>query len=418
MKRNPFQGALRSWLFDVGSANFVVTGIAMALFSLLFMFDEDEKGYFFVLMYGLAILSTYAGIAWQILRLQAIEWQSLVPDFLRHHQIQCALVYLVTPLIGISIAAIFIDLQTVTALLISMVIGNLFILLCVNKPSYFQMVTVGFILNLFSYSLAATIPVSVALIVVLISSGLVVKQTYNIRFNPTAVSVITDGMKSSGWMVNFKFNFKWLTAFERQLFPVNYFTGPTLSSQLFLAAVVGVAYSGLSVYFAWEVPLVFILLIFSVVLCSMIHWGRLQKPQILELLILLPISSGLHDLRRKLAIVQRRIVFGLSCLTAFMVFIHWCFDNETALSVVLYSFLVCYGSALVAMAVSSIANKIWHLSITMLPVMLLSGWALYGYEKLKELPESLMPLLVNLVLVVIAELLFRWSQTRLKLTQD
>ena len=416
MKRNPFQGAARTWLFELGSANFVCTGLVMALFACLFSLLKQEQDDYFAMMYGLAIVSIYSGVAWQLLRLRAVEWQSLSPDFVKHYQLQCVLIYLLTALVGLGMAAVFLDFQTITSLLLSMIIGNVYILLCIHKPSYFQTAAIAFILNIFCYSVAELMPLSVVIIGLLVSTGFVIGQNYRIRFSSDALNTVADGMRASGWMVNFKFSFKWLTAFERQLFPMNYFIGPTLSSQLMLGAIIGMVYSGLSLYFAWELPLLFILLIFGLIISSMIHWGRLQKPQVFELLITLPVTNGVEDLRRKLSLAHRKIVLWLSGFTALMVLLHSVF-GDIPLSLVLHSFLVCYGSILLAIALSSLANKIWQLSLIMFPVMLLSGWALYGHETLKDTPTAMMPFVVNIILIIIAEIMFRWSQTRLKLNR-
>lgn len=412
MKRNPFKGFIRTWFFDVGSVNFLGTGLVMAIVAVLFPKNADEAGFLFALMYGLTVVSTYIAIAWQVIRLRATEWQTLTYGFQRHIQIQALTLYILIPLVGCLYGGYAFGEKSVTAIIAATILGNLFLIICRFRPNYFHIAVLIYVLNITTQAIAELVSLTILASVLAITTLFVINIHMKLNWTEKALHVFKAGI-NSGWMMSPNFTFKWLTAFERYLFPANFFIGPTLSSTMILLPILFIVTEGLSIYFGWKFPVLLILLQISVVISAMIHWGRLQRPQALDMLLTLPIHDGMKDLRTKFAKGQRRVanIIGsyVLCLAIFAGY----FSDTFSLNAILHITMTCYGANLLMMGFAGFAKRMWQFTLAMFPVMLIGIWVVTGQEYIADDPTTVIPLLVNSMVLIVAETVFRYSSKRM-----
>ncbi|RYV03844.1 hypothetical protein SOPP22_02200 [Shewanella sp. OPT22] len=412
MKRNPLQGMIRTWLFDVGSANFLGTGIIMAIMAMVFPMLSDKDGLLFSLMYGLTIVSMCIAITWQVIRLRGTEWQVLLPGFDKHIQLQAFIIYSLVMVFGFGYAGIFLNSQTLAVLSVAGIFGNVFLVMCRYNPSFFHASAVFYLLNLASQSVAELIPNWLIYTLMIITTLAVFITHRRLNWTASAINVFSSGLHS-GWMMTPKLSFKWLTAFERFIFPANYFIGPTLSSMLVLIPTMCLIAEGASLYFNWEFPVFVVMLQVSVIIGSMIHWGRLQRPQAFELLITLPIHNGISDLRKRFASAQRRVAYIISGYIFILALVSSFTRNDISLNNGLHILMACYAATMLMMGLSGLATRMWQFTLAMLPVMMTGIWIVIGQEQIIDEPATMLPLMVNLVFILVAEMIFRISAKKM-----
>ena len=412
MSLNPFRAWLRTWFYDVGCLNFLVSALLFSGLACLDLFFLGQDGTFWGMMYGLSIISVAAAITWQLIRLQATEWQSLIPGFKSRILIQSCGVYALFIAIGFGVTIVQFEPVVLYTLFVATLFANGLILMCQIKPSWFQLAFVVYVLHLSSQTIASLVPAWFLVLFLAVSFVLIIRNATQAKWQQSAVNVYRSGLGASSLSLP-QFNLKWLNVFERFLFPANFFIGSTLSNLLILIPVICTALLCGKLIYGWDMPVLFVMLQVSIVLGSLIHWGRVQKPEAVEMLYSLPFHNGKANLRKVFASSQRKVAYIITLSMLWLVLLEVTFNDEFSLSVLLHVLMVTFATTILMLGLTSRAQCMWQYSLAMLPAIVIGAWSIFGYQFLIDTPEVIWPFVLNIIFLIIAELVFRYSQTKM-----
>lgn len=301
------------WCRDLGSATFI--GMA-ALFLVVFvpmsvlLSRPAEAGF----MLAFAINGLCAAIAWQRNRLHAAEWTLVNPGFAELVRGQTRL--LLGAGFGISILAwLLLDIPLGYGGL-SLVLGALFVYLCMRRPSSFYLsMVVFFSLVLIEPTLDIlpilnTLAVPLALLVWLWLD----RRLWGSKWQKDAVTLYCNGMTTGGFFLP---NWRWLKVtkgLDAGLFPLSYFGGPAINAVLVFMPVLVLLVSLLLKFKGSELSFIHLWVQFTVMMSAMIHWTRTMRWRSLDALLMLPIFGPWQDFCASFYRAQIRfwLLIGLS----------------------------------------------------------------------------------------------------------
>ncbi|WP_428636886.1 hypothetical protein [Shewanella sp.] len=408
------RGMGRFWLFDVGSASFLGTGL-LALVMLLVM-AVAEKYAAMPVMLGMIQVSTCAAIAWQLNRLSATEWASLVPGYADNIQWQALMVGGVASLISLT-AALLLPIEGAIAQVgVATLAGVAFVYVCRLHIKSFYFSFGLFLLLPFLPEITAMLP-SLSLwclpVAIIGFIYLIRCDLQRVVWHLEARSVYLNGLEMGWfWLPNLGSN-NLMMRLDRWLHPVNFFTGPMLSMLLVLLPSLALVMSLVNVVAGIELPVLFIMGQFSAVACSLVHWSRIQRWRAAETLYILPGFDGKQGMVEAFARGQYRLLGYITLTMALLAsFAYWLSDSVTLIiwcHLVLSTFSVCA----ILLGLGCASRNAMHISLSLLVVICHAIWLSTALLAAREGRDLTAWLAIDLGLVAFSLLTLWWGKQKL-----
>ncbi|MEI8601738.1 hypothetical protein P4S55_12860 [Shewanella sp. PP-Sp27a-2] len=282
---NPFNGMLRLWCFDVGSVSFLGTGLlGMVLGCITALQGKSDSA---ELLFSMGIVSSSAAVAWQLIRLMASECAQLIPHYRRHIYIQSAVV--LTSVFGISVLFCLAlgSTSSLPTLVLALAMSLAFICLCLLSTQWFYASFLLFVLVPFISLITGYVPLWLSEIALVALGAFIIRICRALPWRAEARTVYLNGLEMGWfWLPNLQ-SMRILSRFERYLHPTNFFIGPMLTILLLLIPAVCLVLGVLSHQFHQNFPVLLLLAQFSVIMCSLVHWSRVQRSRSTETLLLM-----------------------------------------------------------------------------------------------------------------------------------
>ena len=362
-KRPWYQGAVSFWLKDPGCASYFIAAVITGLLCLISTGIEDMLE----LMIMFSIICMYSAIAWQSIRLQATEWQSLVVGYRKHVLFQ---------------AKIFILFSNLTALLSIIITSNINLLATLTLANLFGLV-IWFLNRSFSHLFSSVCYFSffiATLVCVLIEQLPVWLIPVNIiafiaialfhnnfpaayGWRPDSLINYKNGIQSGWSPIPSGFLSNYGSSINKGLFPLSYFVGAGLSQYLILLTLLCIIGVAINLFYNITEHVVFVLTLCLFTIVTLSLWSKVQKQNSWELLFTLPIYNSSYSAKVALS----KSVLRLSTLVALL-----CFSTTAALTIadqelllvnaLSYS-LACAAGLLLSFAIGNICKNINLLSL-------------------------------------------------------
>ncbi|GGE89765.1 hypothetical protein [Shewanella carassii] len=393
------------WLKDIGSVSFLITaglGLFLALVIQL-SGDSDKTG----MLQAMAILSGCAAFAWQSNRLAACEWLVLVPGFKKALLLQATVLAILVQLICLAISPANLAIQGVAWSL-----GLAFVLACLRYPKCFYWSVLLFLVLPISESIARLLPAWSWWLATTVLLVMLARQLRLLCWHPQARSIYLNGLEA-GWVLGPRLGI-WqpLLRLEAWLHPVNFFIGPTLSWLLILLP--GSSLLLILVNLGWhkQLPVIYIAGQLAMLICFLVHWSRLQRWRGAELLLLLPGHTGLAGLTAAFARGQTRLLALLGLMLTLILMLDWFVGETQGLAGVHQLLAALWGSALL-LALGSISHQKGYLAGVMLLFIVNSTWSSGLARGLQQGSGSVVWLSLDLIMLVLALVVFHRCSRRL-----
>ncbi len=409
-----FAGMTRFWFYDLGSASFMgvaVLGLVMMVPILFF-----SKPQVLPLMLGMVQVSVSAAVAWQLNRLAATEWSILIPEYRQNVLFQSAFMLLLSFTIGV-LVSIFAGVEgAVISLLLATGLGLLFIYLCQIKSGVYYLSILLYLFLLFMDSVAELLSPVLIGALVLVNLGLawaLWQKSNQSRWHPDARTVYLNALEMGGiWLPTAK-SYRLISKLEQHLHPVNFFMGPLLAMLIIAMPVITLVIALISHLLGVQIPALFLLVQFSCVACTMVHWSRIQRWRAVETLFMLPGFSG----KQGMIDAFNRSQFQLLCLftlimalTAALVAL---FNPAITWAIWLHFVLSTFFGCGFLLGAGSACKSALHLSTTMLIVIAHSAWVSSTLRIFSE-ENNVWPWLAgDLALVAVSAITIWWGSKKL-----
>ncbi|MFB2650609.1 ABC transporter permease [Shewanella mangrovisoli] len=408
---NPFNGMLRLWLFDVGSVSFLGTGIFGLVLSILAGWAGQKES--FDIFVAMAVVSTSAAVAWQLIRLMANECSILIPRYRQNVFIQCEVMLIGVFSLAVLLCVLYDFTSSLSLLVFAQGISLGFILLCLLQTQWFYSSFLLFILVPFSSDLAEQVPLWLSLAVLFVLAALIWRRCLVLPWRVEARSVYLNGLEMGWFWLPSLQSMRILSRLERYLHPVNFFIGPMLTVLLLLLPVLTIVLGVLSHELHWNFPVLLLLAQFSVIGCSLVHWSRVQRSRATELLLLLPGFDGRAGLVKAFARGQQRLLFfiGIGILLSSL-FITWLNGNMT-LALLAHLVMSTYWACALVLGLGCLCRRVLQVSLTMLVVVGHSIWVSISLAALQHEGSLFYWSLGNILLVILGQIALYWGSKKL-----
>lgn len=369
-------GSTRLWLFDLGSASFLGVGALGLVLAVVLSFIE-LKSDVITLLLGMFMVSVCAAIAWQFNRLAATEWATLVPQYQRNLVRQAAT--LLGASLSLSVLCLAMNglIEQVDQLLLITFLGLLFIYVCLVKVGAFYLSFLLYLVSPFADNITAYLPAGGSLILIIalgIMASIVWQKVSKLSWHHDARNVYLNGLEMGWFWLPTTQSFGVFNRLERYLHPANYFIGPMLITMLVAMPIVTLILAMAAYTLDVQLPVLFLLVQFNSIACSMLHWSRIQRWRAVESLFVLPGFDGKQGMINAFMLAQYRLlailavsmmlvaalVSVLSPLVNFSLWLHLVLSNLIGCAAILGLGSMCRTSA--------------QISATIFLVALQSGW--------------------------------------------
>ncbi|NNG41826.1 hypothetical protein HJP15_02530 [Pseudoalteromonas sp. NEC-BIFX-2020_002] len=309
VKRPWYQGSLNFWFKDLGCASYLIQAILATAACIIFIRVESLS----TMMMIFAVVCAYCALAWQSIRMQATEWQCLVADYCKHVMFQgkvfIALINL-TLLCGIALSP---SLNNINMLLLANILGLSIWFICRVTSHLFTTCcylafTFAIIIPTFSEHLPLwLIPCSL----LVLSLILLCKNKLGMPYIWQAGALINyrQGLQSGWSPVPSGFLSNYGTAINKQLFPLSYFVGSSLSQYIILLVLFSIIAIVINFFYNIAEHVLFALTLMLLAAVTLCQWAKAQRSQSWELLTTLPIYNGSHAV--KVALSNSALKFSL-----------------------------------------------------------------------------------------------------------
>lgn len=402
---NPFRGMLRLWCFDIGSVSFLGVGLLGVILACLAAVNGKNDSA--ELLFSMGIVSSSAAVAWQLIRLMASECSPLIPHYRRHIYIQSITVLASVFAIGVLCCLMLGLTSSLASLVLALVMSFAFIWLCLLSTQWFYASFLLFVLVPFISLMTVHIPLWLSVIALVVLGGLIIRVCRALPWRAEARTVYLNGLEMGWfWLPNLQ-SMRILSRFERYLHPTNFFIGPMLTALLLLLPVACLTLGVLSHQFHWNIPVLLLLAQFSVIMCSMVHWSRVQRSRSTETLLLMPGFDGRTGLIAAFCRGQQRllnVVVGI--MLACTLLLGW-LDGELNMQLVGHLVLSTYWACALILGFGCMCRRVWHVTLTMMIVAAHSLWVSISLASLRDggnlddwfIWDFVLMLLGNLVLI-------------------
>ena len=376
-----YQGAVSFWLKDVGCASYFIAAIITTLLCLIATGIEDLIG----LMIMFSIICMYSAIAWQSIRLQATEWQSLVVGYRKHVMFQGKVFIILSNLISILSIIIAGNINLLATLTMANLVGiiiwflnrsfsHLFTSVC-----YFSFFIATLVCVLIEQLPVWLIPVNVVAFIAIVLFHKSFTSAY--KWRPDSLLNYRNGLQSGWSPVPSGFLSNYGSSINKGLFPLSYFVGSGLSQYLILITLLCFFGVVANLFYNITEQAIFVLTLNLFAIVTLSLWSKVQKQNSWELLFTLPIYNTSYSAKVALS----KSVLRLATLVALL-----CFSTAAALTLanqelllvnaLSYS-LACAAGLLLSFAIGNICKNINLLSgILCLTFGLNMGLANYMFD--------------------------------------
>ncbi|MCL1078502.1 hypothetical protein D5R81_10885 [Parashewanella spongiae] len=408
--RNPYRGMIRLWCFDIGSASFLITALLAAVFSFMALVTDVPK--IFSLLYGMSIISVFAATSWMINRMRGNESIRLIPHLFSNLLIQACTISLLQIALGTAISWKFFDMSILAHLLVVTAIGLSFVRLCLLIPKLFF--AAGFLFVIPAFFGDSEISVSIHWLALgnLVILAELVRGLIMVKWSPNAQGIYTSGAEMGMFSVP-NIGGKWLQKVHKYLHPAGFFMGNALSVLLVLLMIAFVVLEAANQIFHWQFPTLALLSQMFIITCALVHWTRVQRHKAFELLYLLPTHSGLSELISQFIRGQRRLLLIVTmCIALFSSVMSVWIPELSKIDIIHITMSTYIGSALV-LGLGCMCQKIWQVSLSMLVIVGQSLWLSMGVKQMSDGGDESFWLIGNVILFVIAEVIFSMGKRQL-----
>ncbi|WP_394193551.1 hypothetical protein [Pseudoalteromonas atlantica] len=359
-----YQGMTSLWLKEAGCASYFIAALISTLLCLVAIKMDEEL---LELMIMFSTICMYSAVAWQSIKMQATEWQVLVPDYCKHVMFQ-GKAFLVFNNI---IALLSITIAGNAALLTTLCVANLLgiIIWFLNRSNshlFTASCYIFFLISILICVLIDQLPLWLAPVSTLGFIGIVLAHktfTNAYRWHSSSLANYRQGLQSGWSPIPSGFLSNYGNTINKQLFPLSYFVGASLSQYLILIALfcaVAVT-ANLFVNIIEHAVFILTLLLFTIVTLSL--WSKIQKQNSWELLFTLPIYNSSHNAKVALS----HSVFKLAIMIASLFFVTVLalvipYEELLIFNTLGYA-LACASGVLFSFAISNVCKNINVLSV-------------------------------------------------------
>lgn len=408
------RGMVRFWVFDVGSASFLGTAL-LALTMLLLLLAGSKLPPTSILV-GMIQISTSAAIAWQLNRLAATEWASIVPNYSRNILLQSLLIWVSASAISL-VSCLLLGLEGVLEqVMLATLAGVGFIYYCRRHTNGFYLSFFLFLLLPFLPNITNAlpdvvidlIPVCIVLLTYLIWRGL-----SGLRWHRDARTVYLNGLEMGWfWLPNIG-SFRLISFLDRWLHPVNFFLGPMLSMLIVgmstLALLVSIGNHVIGIQF----PVLFVLSQFYAVACTLVHWSRVQRWRAVETLYILPGFDGKQGLIEAFARGQYRLLGSITLTMAIVAGVVCWFNPDFTFVLWSHMVLSTFCTCAMLLGFGCAAKGVMHITLSMLVVVFHSAWLSSSLLALRDGEQIISWLVVDIGLIAFSVLTLWWGKRKL-----
>ena len=362
-KRTWYQGVVSFWLKDAGCAIYLIAAIITTLLCLIATGIED----LLELMIMFSIICMYSAVAWQSIRLQATEWQSLVVGYRKHVMFQGKVFIVFSNLITLVSIIIASNINLLATLTLANLVGiliwflnrsfsHLFISVC-----NFSFFTTTLVCVLIEQLPVWLIPVNVVAFIVIVLFHKSFTSAY--KWRPDSLVNYRNGLQSGWSPVPSGFLSNYGSSINKGLFPLSYFVGSRLSQYLILLTLLCIIGVAINLFYNITEQVIFVLTLCLFTIVTLSLWSKVQKQNSWELLFTLPIYNTSYSAKVALSYS----VLKLAALVALL-----CFSTAAALTLanqelllvnaLSYS-LACAAGLLLSFAIGNICKNINLLSV-------------------------------------------------------
>ncbi|MCG9721467.1 hypothetical protein [Shewanella sp. Isolate7] len=414
MMPRALSGMARFWLFDVGSVSFL--GTALLALAMMLVLALSGKLDAMPVMLGMIQVSTCAAIAWQLNRLSATEWASLVPGYSQSIQWQALVVGMIATLISLT-AALMLPLPgAVEQVILASLAGIAFIYFCRLHIKGFYFSFALFLLLPFLPEITAFLPSLSFWFLPLAAVGLIYLIRCDLQarvWHLEARTVYLNGLEMGWfWLPNLGSN-TLMTRLDRWLHPVNFFVGPMLSMMLVLLPALALLLDLVNFFVGIELPVLFIAAQFSAIACSLVHWSRVQRWRAVETLYILPGFDGKCGLVEAFASAQYRLLGYLTLTMALLATLTLALRPEFTLilwsHLVLSTFCVCA----ILLGLGCAARNAMHISLSLFVVICHAIWLSTALVAMRDGKDLSTWLALDIGLVAFSLFTLWWGKRKL-----
>ncbi|MDO6775796.1 hypothetical protein Q4591_10540 [Shewanella sp. 3_MG-2023] len=383
---NPFKGFYHQWCKDVGSVSFLLTGLLGLCLAVVSVTVRPEKVESLYLLIGMSILSVCTAIAWQLIKLAANEAAVLTPYYRRLVYIQSTTLFSAC-LVVCSVILVWAQQPFVSSIWYILAIGLGLIYTCMKNPKCFNYCVVLFFSLPLLTELELLLPKqinSTSFLLPIILIALIIKQTRELTWSDDARSVYLNGLET-GWLVLPKFSQSLpLVKLNQYFYPASYFIGPMLAALLIAIPVLGVIGLLAAAYFTLDAPMLMIVSQMLLVLCSLVHWTRVQRWRAAESLFVLPSFNGKQDLLNQFFKSQLRLLACITLLMSFLTMIAAMFNPQISIAVGVHLVVSVIWSSGIALALGAMSRSVWQVSLSMAMVAIQALWLSNSLVQLRD----------------------------------
>ncbi|MFY8325638.1 hypothetical protein [Pseudoalteromonas sp. ZZD1] len=315
--RSWHQGLTSLWLKEAGCASYFIAALISTLLCLVAIGIEDLHE----LMIMFSTICMYSAVAWQSIKMQATEWQALVPDYCKHVMFQGKAFLAFNNMVALLSIAIAGNVALLTTFCVANVLGLIIWFLNRSNSHRFTAICyIAFLISILICVLIDQLPLWLAPISTLCFIGIVLahKTFANAyRWHLRSLTNYRQGLQSGWSPIPSGFLSNYGNEINKQLFPLSYFVGASLSQYLILIALfcaVAVT-ANLFINIIEHAVFILTLLLFTIVTLSL--WSKIQKQNSWELLFTLPLYSSSYSAKVALS----HSVFKLSIMIIGLFFI-------------------------------------------------------------------------------------------------
>ncbi|KPZ71306.1 hypothetical protein AN944_01681 [Shewanella sp. P1-14-1] len=375
------------WCRDFGSVSFLLVALLGIGLAVLAIISKPEQVDVISIALGMCILSISVAIAWQFIKLSANEQGVLIPGYYQRVKQQAALVFIVMMLTCITVLLLSPQPINIGFLLAYLSVGMGFILACLNRPQRFNFSVFVFVILPILPEVIASLPVEVGHFLALLPvvlGALIYRKLQRFSWNPHARSIYLNGLET-GWMIGpIAGQNRWFIKLTQFLHPASYFIGPMLGMLLLVLPILSIIAILLSAYFDAEVPVIMVLSQMLIMVCSLIHWTRVQRWRAAETLFMLPTFSGKRGLVDQFFKSQLHLLVIVLSIITVITLVSALFNAQMTLLAGLHIVASTIWASGMALALGAMSRSVLQISLTMLIVIVHSVWLSTSLVDLRE----------------------------------
>ncbi|GAA0792233.1 MULTISPECIES: hypothetical protein [Pseudomonadati] len=410
INRDSYRGLFRLWFFDVGSVSFLFTSLLGFGIAALSLYIDKTSSIGLVL--SMSVISSSMSVLWQLNRLVGAETSGLIPGYQRNVVVQSIVIYFSVMLFSLGFAVIFAP-QTVTSVLLAVLISLGFLWGCLHWNKGFQFSILLFIAMPFFDQMTLNVPWWCLVIPLGILLELVKVKLGQLTWHQDARATYLSGMEMGWfWLPSMK-QHNLLDKLNRYLHPASFFVGPLLAMALVMVTLFGLILLMPSTLFEWHLPVQLIIGQLLLMMCCLVHWSRVQRWRGAETLFMLPGFTGLTGLQQSFYKASVRLITLLVLSMLLICIAGYLMGQQLSLPFIIHLLLSVLWSGLFALGLGALSRNISQMSATMLVIISHSLFVSFSFKALQVQQDMDIWLIADVALTAAGVCLFIWSKNRL-----